>query len=78
MISYRVLVSRCAALLPMMMFSALCAAQSKPIENRESPSARPGVYSGSIPVPYPTPYEPASIEDIQRTLDCSVPQDALA
>ena len=69
MISYRVLVSRCAALLPMMMFSALCAAQSKPIENRESPSTRPGVYSGSIPVPYPTPYEPASVEDIQRTLD---------
>ena len=69
MISYRVLVSRCAALLPMMTFSALCAGQSTPIENRESPSTRPGVYSGSIPVPYPTPYEPASVEDIQRTLD---------
>lgn len=69
MISYRGLVSRSAALLLMVMFSGLCAAQSKPIENRESPSTRPGVYSGSLPVPYPTPYEPASIEAIQRTLD---------
>ena len=66
--SYSMLRRRGAALVAALLLAQICAAQSKPIESHDSPKTQPGVYSGSIPVAYPTPYDPASVEDIQRTL----------
>lgn len=69
MLAARALAKHWFTFLSMMSFAAMCGAQTKPVESRESPQTQPGVYSGSLKVPYPTPYEPASVEDIQRTLE---------
>jgi hypothetical protein len=44
-------------------------AQSTPTQVHTSPQQDPGVYSGRLKVDYPTPYEPATIEDIQKVLE---------
>ena len=36
---------------------------------RRSPQEDPGVYSGRLKVDYPTPYEPATIEQIRAVLE---------
>src|SRR5690349_18862899 len=45
------------------------AAQSTPTQVHTSPQQDPGVYSGRLKVDYPTPYEPATIEEIQTVLE---------
>jgi len=49
--------------------SSLVMAQSTPNQVHTSPQQDPGVYSGRLKVDYPTPYEPATIEEIQRVLE---------
>jgi hypothetical protein len=44
-------------------------AQSTPIQIHTPPQQDPGVYSGRLKVDYPTPYEPATIEQIRATLE---------
>jgi rhamnogalacturonyl hydrolase YesR len=44
-------------------------AQSPPNVSTTTPQQDPGVYSGRLQVPYPTPYEPASEAQIRATLD---------
>jgi unsaturated rhamnogalacturonyl hydrolase len=44
-------------------------AQSTPTQVHTSPQQDPGVYSGRLKVDYPTPYEPATIEQIRATLE---------
>lgn len=43
-------------------------AQSTPTQIHTAPQADPGVYSGRLKPDYPTPYEPASEQSIQATL----------
>ena len=43
-------------------------AQSTPTQIHTAPQADPGVYSGLLKPDYPTPYEPASEQSIQATL----------
>ena len=43
-------------------------AQSTPTQLHTSPQSDPGVYSGRVKPDYPTPYEPASEQSIQTTL----------
>ncbi|MFC4314345.1 glycoside hydrolase family 105 protein [Steroidobacter flavus] len=43
-------------------------AQSKAHQIHTSPQADPGVYSGRVTPNYPTPYEPASVQSIETTL----------
>ena len=45
------------------------AAQSVPTQVHTAPQADPGVYSGSLKVNYPTPYQPASEAEILGTVD---------
>jgi rhamnogalacturonyl hydrolase YesR len=44
-------------------------AQSTPKEHTATPQANPGVYSGSLEVDYPTPYEPATDAQIRAVLE---------
>lgn len=46
-----------------------CGAQSVPKEIHTTPQSNPGVYSGRLPVDYPTPYEPATEAQIRATVD---------
>ncbi len=55
-------------------FLGLCVAagaagQSTPQVHTASPQADPGVYSGRLPVDYPTPYEPATEAQIRAVLE---------
>jgi unsaturated rhamnogalacturonyl hydrolase len=59
----------CAFTLAALLSATFAAAQSKPVQVHTSPQADPGVYSGRLKVDYPTPYEPASIDDIRKTLE---------
>jgi rhamnogalacturonyl hydrolase YesR len=45
------------------------AGQSSPKVHTTSPQADPGVYSGRVKVDYPTPYEPATEEQIRAVLE---------
>ena len=47
----------------------LAQAQSTPIHVQTPPQADPGVYSGRLKVDYPTPYEPATADDIRKVLE---------
>ncbi|MET0534375.1 MAG: glycoside hydrolase family 88 protein [Steroidobacter sp.] len=55
------------------MFTVLAAstafAQSTPTQVHTSPQVDPGVYSGRLKPNYPTPYEPATPQNIQATLE---------
>jgi len=44
-------------------------AQSTPTQVHTPPQQDPGVYSGRLKVDYPTPYEPATVEQIRATLE---------
>ena len=44
-------------------------AQSRPNQIHTSPQQDPGVYSGRLKVDYPTPYDPATVEQIGATLE---------
>lgn len=44
-------------------------AQSAPHQVTTPPQSDPGVYSGRLKVDYPTPYEPASAEEIRKVLE---------
>ena len=44
-------------------------AQSTPMQIHTPPQQDPGVYSGRLKVDFPTPYEPATIEQIRATLE---------
>jgi rhamnogalacturonyl hydrolase YesR len=48
--------------------SSTAAAQSTATQIHTAPQVDPGVYSGRVKPNYPTPYEPASAESIQATL----------
>jgi rhamnogalacturonyl hydrolase YesR len=52
-----------------MILVASAAAQSNATQIHTSPRTDPGVYSGQVEASYPTPYDPASVESIQRTLE---------
>jgi rhamnogalacturonyl hydrolase YesR len=52
-----------------LLFSRAAVAQSTPTQVHTSPQQDPGVYSGRLKVDYPTPYEPATIEQIRATLE---------
>ncbi|MEO8062994.1 MAG: glycoside hydrolase family 88 protein [Pseudomonadota bacterium] len=43
--------------------------QSTPNQIHTSPQADPGVYSGRLKVDYPTPYEPATADEIRKVLE---------
>src|SRR4029077_13837799 len=58
-----------AALCLLFVFTAEVYAQSTPTQVHTSPQQDPGVYSGRLKVDYPTPYEPATIEQIRATLE---------
>jgi unsaturated rhamnogalacturonyl hydrolase len=51
------------------MFAGFATAQSTATQVLTSPQADPGVYSGRLKVDYPTPYEPATVEEIRGTLE---------
>ena len=53
----------------LLVVAATAAAQSTPTQVHTPPQADPGVYSGRIKVDYPTPYEPATAEDIRKVLE---------
>ncbi|MEO8018408.1 MAG: glycoside hydrolase family 88 protein [Pseudomonadota bacterium] len=55
----------CASLL----LAGLAAAQSTPTQVLTSPQSDPGVYSGRLTVDYPTPYEPATVDEIRQILE---------
>src|SRR6188768_228118 len=44
-------------------------AQSRPNQIHTSPQQDPGVYSGRLKVDYPTPYDPATVEQNGATLE---------
>ena len=44
-------------------------AQSTPNQIHTTPQADPGVYSGRLKVDYPTPYDPATVDDIRKVLE---------
>jgi unsaturated rhamnogalacturonyl hydrolase len=48
--------------------SSAAMAQSTPTQIHTAPQADPGVYSGRVQPNYPTPYDPASEQSIQATL----------
>jgi unsaturated rhamnogalacturonyl hydrolase len=56
-----------------MVLAALCGAQavaqSTATQVHVTPQTDPGVYSGRLKVNYPTPYAPASIDEIRATLE---------
>ena len=43
--------------------------QSAPNQVHTPPQADPGVYSGRLKVDYPTPYQPASVDEIRALLE---------
>ena len=47
----------------------LARGQSAPNQVHTSPQADPGVYSGRVKVDYPTPYEPATVDEIRAVLE---------
>jgi len=49
--------------------AALASAQSLPKVHTASPQTDPGVYSGRVKVEYPTPYEPATEQQIRAVLE---------
>jgi len=49
--------------------SSLAIAQSTPNQVHTPPQQDPGVYSGRLKVDYPTPYGPATVEQIRATLE---------
>jgi rhamnogalacturonyl hydrolase YesR len=53
---------------PALVCSSFAIAQSTPNQVHTSPQQEPGVYSGRLEVDYPTPYEPATVEQIRATL----------
>jgi unsaturated rhamnogalacturonyl hydrolase len=59
--------SACFGLMALVASSAAIA-QSTPTQIHTAPQANPGVYSGRVQPDYPTPYEPASEQSIQTTL----------
>jgi unsaturated rhamnogalacturonyl hydrolase len=63
MISRPILFVACLVGAPMLF------AQSTPIQVTTSPQENPGVYSGRLKVDYPTPYEPATEEQIRAVLE---------
>jgi len=44
-------------------------AQSTPTQVHVAPQVDPGVYSGRLKVNYPTPYAPATIDEIRKTME---------
>jgi rhamnogalacturonyl hydrolase YesR len=61
---------RCAQLCAGLLLAAgLASAQSTPPQSHVTPQTDPGVYSGRLKVDYPTPYPPATIEEIRRTME---------
>jgi rhamnogalacturonyl hydrolase YesR len=58
-----------AALCLLFAFASVVHAQSTPTQVHTSPQQDPGVYSGRLKVDYPTPYEPATIEQIRATME---------
>lgn len=54
--------------LVMLVAAGAALAQSTPTQIHTSPQADPGVYSGRLKPNYPTPYEPASAQSIEATL----------
>jgi rhamnogalacturonyl hydrolase YesR len=61
--------SKSVSILILLAFACASAgAQSRPQNVTVSPQQNPGVYSGRLTVDYPTPYEPASVAEIQSTL----------
>jgi unsaturated rhamnogalacturonyl hydrolase len=54
---------------PALLCSSLAVAQSTPNQVHTSPQQDPGVYSGRLKVDYPTPYEPATIDQIRATIE---------
>jgi unsaturated rhamnogalacturonyl hydrolase len=58
--------------IPVLMFvaaSSAALAQSTPKEHTATPQSNPGVYSGRLEVDYPTPYAPATEEQIRALLE---------
>ena len=53
----------------MMLFTSAVFAQSAPIQVHTPPQQDQGVYSGRLKVPYPTPYELATEQDIRGILE---------
>src|SRR5690349_5253364 len=67
--SSRLIAARAPLLVLSLVWPAFTTAQSKPTQIHVSPQQDPGVYSGRLKVDYPTPYEPATIEEIQKVLE---------
>jgi unsaturated rhamnogalacturonyl hydrolase len=65
----RLRAARVFVAVPALLCSSLASAQSTPNQVHTSPQQDPGVYSGRLKVDYPTPYEPATIEQIRATLE---------
>ncbi|HEY5808477.1 MAG TPA: glycoside hydrolase family 88 protein [Povalibacter sp.] len=51
------------------MLASLAQAQSTAKQVHVTPQADPGVYSGRLKVDYPTPYTPATTDEIRKTLE---------
>ena len=66
---FRAAFRRVPALAGAVLFAAAASAQSRPNQVHVSPQENPGVYSGRLKVDYPTPYEPATEEQIRATLE---------
>ena len=49
--------------------AAIATGQSTPTQVHTPPQADPGVYSGRLRVPYPTPYELATPEQVRALLE---------
>ncbi|HEY5758384.1 MAG TPA: glycoside hydrolase family 88 protein [Steroidobacter sp.] len=64
--STRTIASLCA--LAMLVSASTAVAQSTATQIHTSPQVDPGVYSGRVAPNYPTPYEPASKQSIEATL----------
>ncbi|MES1262766.1 MAG: glycoside hydrolase family 88 protein [Peristeroidobacter soli] len=69
MYSSRLPAVRAPLLVLSLVWPAFTTAQSTPTQIHVSPQQDPGVYSGRLKVDYPTPYEPATIEDIRKVLE---------
>src|SRR5688572_6944817 len=54
--------------LTMLAAASTAVAQSTATQIHTSPQVDPGVYSGRVTPNYPTPYEPASVQSIEATL----------
>ncbi|HEU4592596.1 MAG TPA: glycoside hydrolase family 88 protein [Steroidobacteraceae bacterium] len=60
---------RAARLFAAVLSASAASAQSTPTQVHSTPQADPGVYSGRLEVDYPTPYEPATADDIRKVLE---------